>query len=261
MEAECWFWRILATVDDFGNMQADPTICYNLTVGHRQRLKPDQVNKWLLEMERQKLILFYVVGTEKFLHVFGFEDMQPAGKNGKRLQRHPLPRLGESGCIRVNPDVSSASQASDNDNDNDNQYDNDHDTRSEQPLRAERSAGRQATRLPENFALSPEMEAWASKNAPRVDLVAALDEFRDYWAGIAGARGRKLDWNATFRNRLRELESRKGTNGTHKSGGYQTNAERRDADFRGYESVITELRGRSSGTTDEDVRGKPIPPQ
>lgn len=33
----------------------------------------------------------------------------------------------------------------------------------------------------------------------------ALGEFRDYWSAVAGSHGSKLDWNATWRNRLRTL--------------------------------------------------------
>lgn len=47
-------------------------------------------------------------------------------------------------------------------------------------------------------------------------------------------------------------------NGTER-GGYTTNAERRDADFRGYASVVTELRSKGSGAVDETVRRKSIP--
>jgi len=52
------------------------------------------------------------------------------------------------------------------------------------------------------------MREWASREVPAVDLKAALDEFVDYWHGVPGAKGRKLDWPATFRNRLRELKAR-----------------------------------------------------
>jgi len=34
-------------------------------------------------------------------------------------------------------------------------------------------------------------------------LRTSADRFRDYWVGVAGARGVKLDWDATFRNWLR----------------------------------------------------------
>lgn len=48
------------------------------------------------------------------------------------------------------------------------------------------------------------------------------------------------------------------SDGTNKPAGYQTATERRDADFRGYASVVSELRSRSSGAVDETVRRKPV---
>jgi len=61
------------------------------------------------------------------------------------------------------------------------------------------------TRVPEPFELSEDMRAWAQEHTPHVDLEAATAEFVDYWRGIPGARGRKLDWAGTWRNRMREV--------------------------------------------------------
>lgn len=61
---------------------------------------------------------------------------------------------------------------------------------------------------PEEIA-SPDVIAWARTHAPDVELKGALAEFIDYWRGVPGARGRKLDWPATFRNRLRELQGKR----------------------------------------------------
>jgi uncharacterized protein YdaU (DUF1376 family) len=47
-------------------------------------------------------------------------------------------------------------------------------------------------------------------------------------------------------------------NGTSKQNGYQSPNERRDADFRGYAAVVSELRGESSGAVDETVRRKSL---
>lgn len=43
---------------------------------------------------------------------------------------------------------------------------------------------------------------------PHLDLKAINTEFVDYWVGIPGARGRKSDWDATWRNRVREVAGR-----------------------------------------------------
>jgi hypothetical protein len=39
-------------------------------------------------------------------------------------------------------------------------------------------------------------------------IARAVDEFRDYWVGVPGAKGRKLDWAATFRNKIRWIVDR-----------------------------------------------------
>ena len=51
------------------------------------------------------------------------------------------------------------------------------------------------------------MEAWAKDNAPDVDVHAMLSEFVDYWRGVAGSKGVKLDWVATWRNGMRKRQS------------------------------------------------------
>ena len=71
---------------------------------------------------------------------------------------------------------------------------------------ARNSAG---TRLPTDWEPpTAAMDALQTK-FPQLDLTEALEEFRDYWCAIPGARGRKTDWEATFRNRLRDLEKRR----------------------------------------------------
>ena len=43
-----------------------------------------------------------------------------------------------------------------------------------------------------------------------------LDQFRDYWRSVAGAKGRKIDWDATWRNWIRrgaEFDQRKKSSG------------------------------------------------
>lgn len=107
LAAEAWFWRINAVVDDFGNAHADPMLLRNATAGRRQDVTADQVAAWLGELADAGLVLLYEAGNEQYLHVVDFETIQPAGKNGKRIQKHPPP----PGCIQVNPDESGGEQA------------------------------------------------------------------------------------------------------------------------------------------------------
>lgn len=57
------------------------------------------------------------------------------------------------------------------------------------------------SRLPPEWTPSPEDAGFAAGLGLDPDNAAA--EFRDYWFGVPGAKGVKLDWSATFRNSCR----------------------------------------------------------
>ena len=55
-----------------------------------------------------------------------------------------------------------------------------------------------ATRLPDDFALTPERRAVAE--AERLHADRTFAEFCDYWRAASGQKARKCDWDATWRN-------------------------------------------------------------
>lgn len=69
-----------------------------------------------------------------------------------------------------------------------------------------RDRSQRGTRLPTDWQPTPEDRDFARTLELDPDEVAA--EFRDYWTGIAGRFGVKLDWSGTYRNRCRELAKR-----------------------------------------------------
>lgn len=76
----------------------------------------------------------------------------------------------------------------------------------EQPsANAEGETGRKrATRIPDPFVVTAEMWAWCHEKG--FDLAWAKEQterFVDYWRGVPGQRGTKLDWPGTWRNWLR----------------------------------------------------------
>jgi len=68
------------------------------------------------------------------------------------------------------------------------------------------SDSKRGSRLPEGWVPSEELKAWAKHEHPTVDVAKAAKGFVDYWIGVSGSRGLKLDWDATFRNRIRDLD-------------------------------------------------------
>lgn len=59
-----------------------------------------------------------------------------------------------------------------------------------------------ASRLPAGF---PDEQAlrWCEQKRPDLRAADVGEKFRDYWLGVPGQRGRKLDWLATWRNFVR----------------------------------------------------------
>jgi len=76
-------------------------------------------------------------------------------------------------------------------------------------LRAPRSTTT-ATRVPEDFLPDEELRAWFvdEKLGQAIDGRIEHEKFMDYWLGVPGARGRKLDWRRTWRNWMRTAAER-----------------------------------------------------
>lgn len=63
------------------------------------------------------------------------------------------------------------------------------------------------TRLPQDWNYSADVDAWLSERWPEfasddAPVERELEKFRNYWTAQPGAKGRKADWDATFRNWL-----------------------------------------------------------
>lgn len=64
------------------------------------------------------------------------------------------------------------------------------------------------SRLPEDFTVTKAMAEWAREKAP----LCGIDDheaFCDYWRSVPGQKGRKLDWEKTWRNWMRRENERR----------------------------------------------------
>lgn len=59
---------------------------------------------------------------------------------------------------------------------------------------------KRATRIPDDFTVTPEMRHWATSKTPDVDLGTETEKFINYWTAKSGKDATKLDWAATWRN-------------------------------------------------------------
>lgn len=75
------------------------------------------------------------------------------------------------------------------------------------------SGGARATRIPDDFAVTPEMVTWARVHVPHVDGKRETERFIDHWHQASGRTASKRDWIAAWRNWMREADDRLGRNG------------------------------------------------
>lgn len=77
------------------------------------------------------------------------------------------------------------------------------------------------TRIPPDFSINDEDRKFAASIGLPPDIVEAeTPQFIDYWSSVAGRHGVKINWKATWRNRMRDLVKYRGKgnfNGTSQS--------------------------------------------
>ena len=66
---------------------------------------------------------------------------------------------------------------------------------------------KRGSRLPQDWFLTKSMGEWASQERPDLDVRQVAEQFKDYWVAQAGQKGVKLDWDATWRNWVRNTKA------------------------------------------------------
>jgi hypothetical protein len=65
-----------------------------------------------------------------------------------------------------------------------------------------KTKAKKGERIPDGFPAEPEL-SWAKAEFPAINANSESAKFRDYWVGVPGQKGVKLDWPATWRNWIR----------------------------------------------------------
>jgi uncharacterized protein YdaU (DUF1376 family) len=66
---------------------------------------------------------------------------------------------------------------------------------------------KRGSRLAQDWFLSKSMGDWATQERPDLDVRQVAEQFKDYWVAQAGQKGVKLDWDATWRNWVRNTKA------------------------------------------------------
>jgi uncharacterized protein YdaU (DUF1376 family) len=76
-------------------------------------------------------------------------------------------------------------------------------TKNQEPITIVEAKQSRGTRLPTDWMPSAEQIAFCRQTRQELNPMMVADSFRDYWVAQAGSKGVKLDWDATWRNWVR----------------------------------------------------------
>lgn len=213
--AERLFWRLTVAVDDYGRFEAEPDVILGTCVP-RLKWSQKKVIGCLMELgtqisvDDQPLAIYYRVKGRLYGELVTFLDHQrkrdskpkfPGAEDGERVQFGGL--AATCGSLRQLAALSVSESVSVSENENESR-----EPRAGGGGAGPRTAAESMAEL-ERFVISPETRTWAEKEGiPNPEDY--LEEFRDYWRSVGAKRsnGQVIrDWDATFRNRLRDLKA------------------------------------------------------
>jgi hypothetical protein len=184
--SEVFYRRLMSIVDDHGLFDARPSLLKSKCFPIRPTVRETDIPRWLAACEKAGLLALYTVNGKPFGKML--DTKWPVRSEPK----YPLPTLADN-CLQPSTNASvvvdvvvgvvgvEGSPSA--------------------PPAAKDDA--QGKRLPKDWALPDDWRAWALAERPGINVAEEAAKFADYWHGIAGAKGRKADWLATWRNWIR----------------------------------------------------------
>lgn len=162
----------------------------------------------LLSNDEENPSLIELPSGDYLLH--GYEDMQEtkaevarrSARNRENGLRGGRKSVGGSGTDSVTQSVSEAEPTGLAETETET------DTSPNGEVARKRAPAKRGTRIPEPFMVTRDMREWAAEEVPGVDIDRSTRMFVDYWRGVAGSKGVKLDWLATWKNWLRRDHER-----------------------------------------------------
>jgi hypothetical protein len=80
-------------------------------------------------------------------------------------------------------------------------------TETEGETETKKEKNKRGSRLAQDWVLTNPMDQWAKQERPDLDVRQVAEQFKDYWIAQAGQKGVKLDWDATWRNWVRNTKA------------------------------------------------------
>jgi hypothetical protein len=180
-DARLLFVMLWPVCDDHGRTRAASRMLAS-TLFPYDTDAPGLIDGWLDELEREGCITRYKVNGSTFLEICNWLTHQKIDKPSKPV--FPLP---PETVANAREDSSEEGIGKEGKGDG---------APAEPPTRL-------GSRLPADWTLPDDWREWATAERPGIDVKAEGAKFADYWHAKPGKDGRKVDWQATWRNWIR----------------------------------------------------------
>ncbi len=166
-DARLLFLGLLNEADDEGLLLGSTKRIAGVVFPHDDDVTPKKIEKWINELEDVCLVHRYIVDGTAYLFLCGFTEHQKIS--------HPtpsrLPNPSGADPERLFPDLGAGS--------------------------VRRTA--RATRIPDDFEVTPEMIVWVEHECPGLDWKRHTQRFVNHWKSTA-KNATKTDWRKTWDN-------------------------------------------------------------
>lgn len=201
--AEVFYRRLHSVVDDFGRFHAHPMLlraaCYPLQL---DKVSDSDIGKWMLETAEAGLVRVFEHADQRYLELLDFRQQVRATKS----------KFPEPPDAAQHPHSICAADA--------HQARTKTETNPKSNTRDEAARQSRGQRLPQDWLLPKAWGEWAIKEQPTWTpdhTRKVAEKFKDHWIAQSGQKGVKADWDATWRNWVRN-EGAMRANGAGGSG-------------------------------------------
>ena len=191
-DARLCFIMLWTVADDAGRLRGNSRMLASLLYPYDDDAKR-LIDKWMAELEAEHCIQRYIANGDSYVQIVSWLEHQKIDKPSKSK----FPEFQPSDGVREDSRGFSESSTTVRE------------VSSEDQRKGMEGKGEElrASRLPADWVLPNEWAQWAKSERPDLDPTVTASGFADYWHSKAGKDARKTDWQATWRNWVRNERS------------------------------------------------------
>jgi len=184
-DARLLFIMLFTLADDEGRLRGNSRMLASILFPYDTDA-PKLIDKWIDELITQKCIVRYQIEDATYVEICKWLNHQKIDKPSK--SKLPAPPEDSRGFAKIREDSSE---------------DQGRDQGKDQGSRIKEEKTQRASRLPQDWQPNDRMLAFCENERPDLNPTDVAATFRDYWHSQAGQKGVKADWEATWRNWVR----------------------------------------------------------